>query len=493
MTKAANIYDSIAKRTGGDIYIGVVGPVRSGKSTFVRSFMEKMVLPAISDETSRARARDELPLSGSGKTVTTAEPKFVPESGAMIKTESGMKMNVRMVDCVGYLVDGAIGGEEDGEARMVSTPWSEEKMEFSAAARLGTNKVMREHSTVGVVVTTDGSFGDIARSAFVSAENEVIAEMKRCEKPFVILLNSAEPHSEAAQKLGRALEEKHGAPVALVNCLELTGDDIEGILSLLLLEFPISRINIDLPKWVCALEAGHPLRDGIYRAVKNAASELEKVCEVRRAFEMGMSENSGAYFEDVVTDLGSGEATVTLGVPEEKYFEVLSEMSGLPITNDAELFEAFCTLSAAKANYDKVESALSDVERKGYGIVMPSVSELTLKEPQIVKQAGGYGVRLRALAKSIHMIKADVEAEVNPIVGSEAQSEELVRSISESLANSPEKIWDTNMFGRSLYDLVSEGLRTKLSHIPEQSQKRLSETLERVINEGSGGLICIIL
>lgn len=492
MTKAS-IYDSIAKRTGGDIYIGVVGPVRSGKSTFVRSFMEKMVLPAISDDAARDRARDELPLSGSGRTVTTAEPKFVPESGAAIKTEGGLKMNVRMVDCVGYLVDGAIGGDEEGQPRMVSTPWSEEKMEFGDAARLGTNKVMREHSTVGIVVTTDASFGEISRSAFASAEAEVIAEMKKCEKPFVILLNSAVPHSDEAQRLGRSLEEKYGAPVALVNCLELSENDIGGILSLLLLEFPVTRVNIDLPKWVCALGDGHPLRESIYRAVKCAAGELEKVGEVRRAFEMGIGEGSGAYFDDAVVDLGSGEATVTLGVPEEKYFEVLSSLSGMPISNDAELFAAFCTLAEAKASYDKVAMALEDVERKGYGIVMPSADELTLKEPQIVKQAGGYGVRLRALAKSIHMIKADVEAEVNPIVGSEAQSEELVRSISESLSKSPEKIWDTNMFGRSLYELVNEGLRTKLAHIPEQSQKRLSETLERVINEGSGGLICIIL
>ena len=493
MTKAVSIYDSIAKRTGGDIYIGVVGPVRSGKSTFVREFMEKMLLPAINDENARMRARDELPLSGSGRTVTTAEPKFVPESGAEVVTEDGVKMNVRMVDCVGYLVEGAIGGDEEGAPRMVSTPWSKEKMEFSAAARIGTDKVMREHSTVGVVVTADGSFGEISRAAFAAAENEVIAEMKKCEKPFVILLNSAEPHSEAAQRLGRSLEEKYSAPVALVNCTALDSADIEGILSLLLYEFPIARINIDLPAWISALESGYPLKESIYRAVKAAAASLSKAGEVRRAFEMGIDEGSGAYFEDAYVDLGSGEATVKLGVPSEKYFEVLSSLSGMNITNDAELFDAFYTLSKAKASYDKVASALSEVERKGYGIVMPSVDELTLKEPQIVKQAGGYGVRLRAVAKSIHMIKADVEAEVNPIVGSEAQSEELVHSVRETLANSPEKIWDTNMFGRSLYELVSEGLRTKLSHIPEQSQKRLSETLERVINEGSGGLICIIL
>lgn len=493
MTGTATIYDTIAKRTGGDIYIGVVGPVRTGKSTFIKQFMEKMVLPNIADEDARARARDELPQSASGKTVMTAEPKFIPENGVRLQTTGGMKMNIRMVDCVGYLVDGALGGEENGAPRMVNTPWSAEKMEFSAAAKLGTKKVMREHSTVGIVVTTDGSIGEIPRQSYAAAESEIIAEMQASGKPFVILVNSVNPHAEDAQRLGRALEEKYGAAVALVNCMELSAEDIEGILSLLLLEFPISRIHIDLPAWICALQHGHPLRENIYRGALAAAGELEKVGEIRRAFEMGMGESVGAYLEAVETDLGTGESVVKLSVPSEKYFAVLSELTGMHIENDAQLFDAFCSLSQAKAHYDRVAAALDEVERKGYGIVMPSVEELTLKEPQIVKQAGGYGVRLRAAAKSIHMIRADIEAEVNPIVGSEAQSEELVKSITASLGESPEKIWDTNMFGKSLYELVNEGLRQKLAHIPEDAQKRLSETLERVINEGSGGLICIIL
>lgn len=493
MTGTATIYDTIAKRTGGDIYIGVVGPVRTGKSTFIKQFMEKMVLPNIEDEDARARARDELPQSASGKTVMTAEPKFIPENGVRLRTAGGMKMNIRMVDCVGYLVDGALGGEENGAPRMVNTPWSAEKMEFSAAAKLGTKKVMREHSTVGIVVTTDGSIGEIPRQSYAAAEAEILDEMQNSGKPFIILVNSTQPHSEEAQRLGRALEEKYGAAVALVNCMELSAEDIEGILSLLLLEFPISRIHIDLPAWICALQDGHPLRENIYRGALAAAEELEKVGEIRRAFSMGMGESVGAFFEDVETDLGTGEAVVKLSVPSEKYFAVLSELTGMHIENDAQLFDAFCTLSQAKAHYDRVAMALDEVERKGYGIVMPSVEELTLKEPQIVKQAGGYGVRLRAAAKSIHMIKADIEAEVNPIVGSEAQSEELVKSITAALSESPEKIWDTNMFGKSLYELVNEGLRQKLAHIPEDAQRRLSETLERVINEGSGGLICIIL
>ncbi len=488
-----SIYQDIAKRTGGDIYIGVVGPVRTGKSTFIKKFMEELVLPNIEDADARARARDELPQSASGKTVMTAEPKFIPESAAQLRTADGMKMRVKLVDCVGYLVDGALGAEEDGSPRMVNTPWAAEKMEFSAAARLGTEKVMREHSTVGIVVTTDGSIGEIPRENYASAEAEIIAEMKKSEKPFIILVNCQNPHSEEAQMLGRALEEKYGVAVALVNCMQLSGEDIEGILSILLLEFPIRQINVDLPAWICALESGHPFRESVYRSVRDAAVSLEKIGEIRRAFEMGISEDSGAYFESMETDLGNGAATVRLSVPSEKYFEVLSELTGMQIANDAELFEAFYTLSQTKAQYDKVAGALADVERKGYGIVMPSVEELVLKEPQIVKQAGGYGVRLRAAAKSIHMIKADIEAEINPIVGSESQSEELVKYIKSSVGSEPEKIWDTNMLGKSLYELVNEGLHTKLQNIPEDAQKRLSETLERVINEGSGGLICIIL
>lgn len=493
MSGNVSIYDTIAKRTNGDIYIGVVGPVRTGKSTFIKQFMEKMVLPGIADEEARTRARDELPQSASGKTVMTAEPKFIPENGVHLKTSSGMKMNVRLVDCVGYLVEGALGIEEGGSPRMVQTPWSEEKMEFSAAAKLGTTKVMREHSTVGIVVTTDGSIGEIPRASYAPAEEQIVAEMQASGKPFIIVVNCVDPHAEAAQKLGRALEEKYGTAVALVNCMELSMEDIEGILSLLLLEFPISRIHIDLPAWICALPSGHPLRESIYRGAKAAAESLEKVGEIRRAFAMGMGEGIGAYFESVETDLGTGDAVVTLSVPSEQYFSVLSDLTGVSIANDAQLFDVVCTLSQTKKQYDRVAQALADVERKGYGIVMPSVEELSLKEPQIVKQAGGYGVRLRAAAKSIHMIKADIEAEVNPIVGSEAQSEELVKSITASLGESPERIWDTNMFGKSLYELVSEGFTTKLAHIPEDAQKRLSETLERVINEGSGGLICIIL
>ena len=493
MAGTLDIYETIAKRTGGDIYIGVVGPVRTGKSTFIKQFMEKTVIPSIADEEARSRARDELPQSASGRTVMTAEPKFIPENGARVETRGGMKMNLRMVDCVGYLVDGAIGGEEDGSPRMVNTPWSEEKMEFSAAAELGTKKVMHDHATVGIVVTTDGSIGEIERSSYADAESRIVNEMRDSGKPFVIILNSTTPHSEETVRLGKSLEEKYGTSVAIVNCMELSGEDIDGILTQLLDEFPISRIFLDIPSWVCALSDDHPLKESIYSGAISVAAELEKVGEIPRAFEMGMGESVGAYFDDVKTDLATGEATVRLTVPSEKYFGVLTELTGMKIENDAELFDAFWQLALAKKNYDRVAEALEDVERKGYGIVMPTESELTLKEPQIVKQAGGYGVRLRAAAKSIHMIKADIEAEVNPIVGSESQSEELVRSINESLGDAPEKIWSTNMFGKSLYELVNEGLRQKLSHIPEDAQKRLSETLERVINEGSGGLICIIL
>ncbi len=488
-----SIYDRIAKRTGGNIYIGVVGPVRTGKSTFIKQFMEQMVLPGITDADARARARDELPQAASGKTVMTAEPKFVPENGATVRTEGGLRMQVRMVDCVGYLVDGALGGEEDGAPRMVMTPWSAEKMEFSAAARLGTQKVMHEHATVGIAVTTDGTVGELDRAAYAAAEEEILAELTACGKPFVLVVNSADPHSEAAQKLGATLEEKYGVPVALVNCASLTAADIEGILTLLLGEFPIRCVHIDLPTWVRALPAASPLRTDILEGVRAVGKSISKVGEVRRAFSMGLGEGVGAFFEDAVTDLATGEAVVTLSVPRERYFEALSEYSGMPIADDAALFDAFLHLSDAARGYARVADALADVDSHGYGIVMPGVEATVLGEPRLIKTAGGYGVALPARVQSIHMIKAVVEAEVSPIVGSEAQAEELVRSVREALADDPSAVWELSLFGRSLYTLVEEALRQKLGHIPAEAQSRLSETLERVINEGSGGLICIIL
>ncbi len=488
-----SIYDRIAKRTGGDIYIGVVGPVRTGKSTFIKQFMEQMVLPNIADADARARARDELPQSASGKTVMTAEPKFVPENGVTLRTESGMRMQVRMVDCVGYLVDGALGGEEDGAPRMVMTPWSAEKMEFSAAARLGTKKVMHEHATVGIVVTTDGSIGELDRAAYAAAEEEILREMEMSGKPYVLVVNCASPHSEEARRLGTALEERYGVPVALVNCTSLSAADIEGILTLLLGEFPIRCVHIDLPAWVCALPADSPLRADVLGGVRAVGESISKVGEVRRAFSMGLGEGVGAFFEDAVTDLATGEAVVTLSVPREHYFKALSDRSGMPIADDAELFDAFLRLSDAAHSYARVAGALADVEQRGYGIVMPGMEATVLGEPQLVKTAGGYGMRLPARVQSVHMIKADIEAEVSPIVGSEAQAEELVRSVRETLAADPSAVWEMSLFGRSLYTLVEEALRQKLAHIPAEAQTRLSETLERVINEGSGGLICIIL
>ena len=486
-------YEDIAKRTGGDIYIGVVGPVRTGKSTFIKNFMETAVLPNITDENLKARTRDELPQSASGRAVMTAEPKFIPENGIELTLDDGAKLRVRLVDCVGYLIDGAYGGAEENAPRMVNTPWSSEKMEFSAAAKLGTDKVMHDHATVGIVVSTDGSIGDFARADYADAEARIVAEMKKSGKPFILLLNCTDPGAEAARALGQTLEKTYGVPVALVNCGELSSADVEGIFSMLLSAFPLEAVEIDLPAWVSALPKDHPLRESVYTALLDAARAAGDLDSVATVFGDRLSAREDVVFTGATSDPARGVATVKVGVPQAKYFEILSDLCETEITDDAALFSTFCELAKTKKAYDRVAQALEDVERKGYGIVMPTADELTLKEPQIVKQSGGYGVRLRAGAKSIHMIKADIEAEVNPIIGSETQSTELVESIRETLAAAPETIWDTNMFGRTLYDLVSEGLRQKLTHLPDDAQKRLSEALERIINEGSGGLICIIL
>lgn len=486
-------YEDIAKRTGGDIYIGVVGPVRTGKSTFIKNFMETAVLPNITDENLKARTRDELPQSASGRAVMTAEPKFIPENGIEMTLDDGAKMRVRLVDCVGYLISGADGAQDDSAPRMVSTPWSDEKMEFSKAAKLGTDKVMHDHATVGVVVTTDGSIGDFSRPDYTDAEKQIVEEMKKSGKPFILLLNCTDPASAEARALGQQLEDAYGIPVAVVNCGELSSADIEGIFSMLLSAFPLEAVEVDLPEWIGALPDDHPQKESLYASLLDAARAATNLDTVPDAFAAGLSAKGDAYLDACSTDPARGVATVKVGVPREKYFEILSSLSDMDIRSDAELFSTFCDLAKTKRAYDRVAEALEDVEKKGYGIVMPTAEELTFKEPQVVKEAGGYGVRLRAGAKSIHMIKAEIEAEVNPMIGSEAQSAELVESIRETLATAPETIWDTNMFGRTLYDLVSEGLRQKLTHLPDDAQKRLSEALERIINEGSGGLICIIL
>ncbi|MBQ8396881.1 MAG: stage IV sporulation protein A [Clostridia bacterium] len=489
----ANLYQDIAQRTGGDIYIGVVGPVRTGKSTFIKRFMESLVLPNIAGGYDRERARDEMPQSAAGKTVMTTEPKFIPDEAVPISLGEGAGLRVKMIDCVGYIVPEAMGHIEDGQPRMVQTPWADEPMPFADAAEIGTRKVIREHSTIGMLVTTDGTIGEIPRQSYIEAEERVVAELKEMGKPFALVLNSAEPASEAANQLAWSLEEKYGVPVALVNCLELDAEDIRHILELVLHEFPVREIRVNLPAWTRAMEESHPIRAAITAAVRKCAEGVRKVGEIAPAF-AAMTDCEyikAAPLQQL--DLGTGSAVIDAALEDHLYYQVLSELTGLTIPGEAELIDTIRTLAAVKTKYDKIAEALNAVDERGYGIVMPDVTDLKLDEPEIVKQAGGYGVRLRASAQSVHMIRANIEAEINPIVGTEQQSEDLVRNILREFEEDPQRIWESNMFGKSLYELVNEGLHAKLEHMPDDARAKLAETLERIINEGSGGLICILL
>lgn len=487
------IYKDIASRTGGDIYVGVVGPVRSGKSTFIKRFMESLVLPNIAAGYNRDRARDELPQSAGGKTVMTTEPKFIPDEAVKVTIDGCSDLRVRLVDCVGYVVDGALGTVENGEARMVRTPWQEDPMPFVAAAEMGTHKVISEHSTIGMVVTTDGTIGDLPRESYVPAEERVVEELKAIGKPFAVILNSAKPGSAEAMALAYELEEKYKVPVALVSCLDLDAEDIRKILEMVLCEFPVTEVTVRTPAWVSALDGEHRIRKSLSASIRKCAERIRKTGDVRTAFSE-LSDNEYVERMEVETvDLGTGRAYLNVVLREPLYYTVLSELTGFSVHSEEELFVLLSELSEVKAQYDKISEALRDASDKGYGIVMPAVEDLRLEEPEIVKQPGGYGVRLKAAAQSIHMIRANIEAEVHPIVGTEQQSEDLVRYMLREFDEDPTRIWESNLFGKTLYELMSESLRTKLEHMPEESREKLSHTLERIINEGSGGLICILL
>lgn len=488
-----SIYQDIALRTGGDIYIGVVGPVRTGKSTFIKRFMEALVLPNIAEGYVRDRARDEMPQSAAGKTVMTTEPKFIPDEAVPIIIDDCASLRVKMIDCVGYIVPEALGTIENGQPRMVHTPWQEEPMPFVEAAETGTHKVITEHSTIGMLVTTDGSIGELGRECYVEAEQRVVSELKALGKPFAVILNSADPSSEAAVALAYELEAKYGVPVALVSCLDLDAEDIRHILELVLHEFPVSEVRIKLPDWTRALEPEHRLRRSITDSIRACAGRVSRTGDIREAFSALADNEYIASAQVTEIDLGTGCAAVGVTLEEGLYYDVISELTGFDIHGEQELIQLLRELSGLRSSYARVAQAMEDAESRGYGIVMPDISELHLEQPEIVKQAGGYGVRLRASAQSVHLIRANIETEISPMVGTEQQSEELVKYMLEEFSEAPEQIWESNMFGKSLYELVNEGLHTKLEHMPEESRAKLSETLERIINEGSNGLICIIL
>ncbi len=490
---STSIYKDITARTGGDIYIGVVGPVRTGKSTFIKQFMDKLVIPNIAEDYQRERANDELPQSSSGRTIMTTEPKFIPEKGITVKIDDCSDMNVRLIDCVGYIVPSALGYIEGTEPRMVMTPWYEEAIPFNMAAEIGTRKVINEHSTIGLVITTDGSISDIPREEYAEAEQRVIEELKAINKPFIVLLNCMYPKSEASVKAAEELSEQYGVTVIPVNCLELDENDIKEIMSRVLFEFPVKEINIDFPKWINSLDVGHWLRHDLTDSIKQFAEGISRIKDVN-GINKSFAENkniAGAVVQNI--NLGTGSAKICINIKNELFNKVLAETTGLVINDEQELMESITELAKIKQEYMRVKDALDEVEATGYGIVMPSIEELSLEEPEIVKQGGRYGVRLRASAPSIHLMKANITTEVSPIVGSEKQSEDLIMYLLKEFEEDPVKIWDSNIFGKSLHELVNEGLHTKLARMPMDARMRVQETIERVINDGCNGLVCIIL
>ena len=489
----SSLYQDIAKRTDGDIYVGVVGPVRTGKSTFIKNFMDLLVIPNIDNEYKKERAKDELPQSAGGKTIMTTEPKFVPNEAIEITLDNNLKFKTRLVDCVGYLVDNAIGYLEDDMPRMVKTPWSEEEIPFEQAAEIGTKKVIEEHSTIGILVTTDGSVTDIPREDYIKAEERVVSELKALNKPFIILLNSSEPNSSYTQELAEKLSNKYQNSVLPINCSNLSIDDINTMFSKILYEFPTEQISIKFPRWVDGLDFNHPVKAELFNELKDAFSDIRVLKDVSYCCNnINQTDIISRTSIDNI-ELGSGNVRVTIDLKEELFYQILSEITGVTVENEGDLFSIISELSSAKKKYDKIAYALEEVNAKGYGIVTPSIDDLVLEEPEMVKQGSRFGVKLKATAPSIHMIKTNVTTEVSPIVGSEKQSEELVNYLLSGFENDPKQIWESNIFGKSLHELVNEGLQTKLSKMPEEAQLKLQETLERIVNEGSGGLICIIL
>ena len=487
------LYEDIAKRTDGDIYVGVVGPVRTGKSTFIKNFMDLLVIPNIDNEYKKERAQDELPQSAAGKTIMTTEPKFVPNEAIEITIDDQLKLKTRLVDCVGYLIPNSIGATEDDQPRMVKTPWSDEEMPFEQAAEIGTKKVIEEHSTIGILITTDGSITEIPREDYVKAEERVVSELKAINKPFVILLNSEHPNDSETLGLANELSQKYNSTVMPINCANLGLNDITNIFSNILYEFPVSQINFKFPAWVNGLDLDHDLKIKLFTEIRDSFGDIKLLREISPCVKKISKTDiiSNANTDNIM--LGTGNVNISVSLKDDLFYNVLTEMTGVQIDNEGDLFSIISDLSKTKTRYDKIATALDEVDRKGYGIVTPSIDELILDEPEMVKQGSRFGVKLKATAPSLHIIKANIETEVSPIVGSEKQSEELVNYLLSEFENDPKKIWESNIFGKSLHSLVNEGLQTKLSKMPEEAQLKLQETLERIVNEGSGGLICIIL
>ena len=488
-----SIYQNMAERTGGNIYIGVVGPVRTGKSTFIKRFMETMVLPGVEDVYTLERARDELPQSGSGRTIMTAEPKFVPEQAVQLTMDGTAVCSVRMVDSVGYMVEGANGNMEDGMERMVMTPWYDEEIPMSRAAEEGTRRVITDHSTIGVLVTTDGSVSGIARQEYEAPEAKAAEELNRIGKPYIILLNCAEPETEAAAALAEEIETRFSRKCIPVNCLTMDAEQMGALLKAVLYEFPVRKYEVFLPAWIDALDGNSGVRKELFQAILDAAEPAEKMGGAAAMAEaVGANEMvSAAGIERM--DLGSGTVTLSASLLQQLYYQTVSEESGFEIRSDRDLMLLLRSVSGLKEEYERVHQALEDVRTKGYGIVMPTLEEMTLEEPQIVRQGGRYGVKLKASAPSIHMIMANIETEVSPAIGGERASEEVINFLLQGYDGDINRIWESNIFGKALNDIAGEGLTNKIKAMPADAQSKLQITIQRIVNEGGGGLICILL
>ena len=494
---ASAVCREIGARTGGDVLIGVVGPVRTGKSTLIKQFMEKLVLPSITPEAARQRARDELPQSAAGRTIMTTEPKFIPEKAVPLELEGGGACRVRLIDCVGYMVEGVLGHEENDKPRMVKSPWFEKEIPFDLAAETGTRKVIRDHSTIGIVVTTDGTISEIPRENYLPAEKRVITELEELGKPFVILLNSIHPEAAETKALAAQMEQSYGRSVLPVSCIDLDEAALNEILRRVLYEFPVRELDFALPRWVTMLERGHWLQEEVYTAAMECAERIARMKDAAGqkqapgAVQMACDAVEQATLSGM--NLSEGIVRITVILKPDVFYRVLSEQTGLEIGDEAGLMPCIIELARAKKGYEKIRSALEQVEATGYGIVMPTIDELSMEEPEIVRQGGRYGVRLEASAPSLHIMKAVIHTEISPIVGTERQSEDLVQSLLGDFESDPEKLWESNIFGKSLHELVNEGLQNKLLHMPQEARTRLQETLEKVINDGCTGLICILL
>lgn len=488
-----SIFEDISTRTGGNIYISAVGPVRTGKSTFIKKFMDLVVLPRIQDDYDRARTTDALPQSGAGKTIMTTELKFVPDDAISIEIQEGIKAKVRLVDCVGYAIEGALGFMEADGPRMVRTPWYDHPIPFEEAAEIGTKKVITDHSTMGILVTTDGSITDLPREAYINAEERVVAELVELNKPFIIVLNSCHPEDEATLQLALELEEKYQVPVLPTNVAGLDEEGIMNILEEILFEFPVSEVNIGLPKWIEDLDGDHWLRAKFEDAVQSAISEVKRLRDIDQSIQCLSAYD---FVKDIVLDhmdLATGVASIEMAAEDDLFYRVYKEASGVEVTGLHDILKVTREFAVAKTAYDKLESALQDVEEKGYGMVVPSMEDMVLEEPELTKKSGSFCVKLKANAPTLHIIRSDVSTEITPLMGSERQCEDLARYMSEKFAENPQSMWEYDIFGKSLHDLVRENMEGKLQKMPENVQHKLQEAVRRITNDGSGGLICIII